>query len=424
MSRVTTGPSMSTSSWRTLLAAVCIAQGTAIVGFDFTVPFIPLYLQHDLSVHGQARVAIWSGVILFAPAIFATVCGPLWGRLADRWGYRFMLLRAMTSAAILLALMGLAPSAWLLVLLRVIQGALTGTVFSAQALVAAAVPERETGRSMGLLQMSVFMGGTLGPIGGGAVADLIGYRATYICAGLLIAAATLVVLLFVWEPAHHRERRESAESPPSMWSVIAIPAFLAALSLTLVAQLAVTLLFPVIPLFVQELLHSTRNVASFTGWLLAASGLAAGAGSYVGGRLQRRLGVRPLLVATIALSSLLLLPQAYVHSFLALLILRCAGGFALGALLGLVGTLAATSSPADAKGTAFGLMGAASSLGFGLGPLMGGALTAALGIRPVFIVAAAILGLVPLLLVAVTAARARLARWVAAPIRLVSQNDS
>lgn len=389
---------MAAGNWRTLLAAICVAQAVAIIGFDFTLPFVPLYLQHDLGVHGTGQVALWSGLIGFGPAIPATIFGPLWGRLADRLGYRFMLLRAMTSAAIILACMGLAPNPWVLFGLRMLQGSLTGTVFAAQALVAAAVPEKETGRSMGLLQMSVFMGATIGPVGGGAVAQLISFRATYIGAGLLLAAATAVVFLFVWEP----ERRAAAaaqgdERRPSTRSVLAVPAFAAALSLILLAQLAGTSLYPLIPLFVQDLLGSARNVAGATGWLMAASAIAGGIGSYAAGRLYRRVGAPRLVAVTLTLSALLLLPQAFVHSFLAFVLFRCAAALAFGALVSVVGTLAATSSPPDAKGTAFGLMGAASSLGFGAGPLLGGSVAAAVGIRPVFALAAATLGIVPLL---------------------------
>src|SRR5947209_17178364 len=109
MFRLITGRGTDTS-WRSTLYAVCLAQAVAIVGFDFTLPFIPLYLQHDLGVHGLGQTALWAGLIGFGPAIPATIFGPVWGKLADRVGYRVMLLRAMLSAAVLLSLMGLAPS--------------------------------------------------------------------------------------------------------------------------------------------------------------------------------------------------------------------------------------------------------------------------------------------------------------------------
>jgi DHA1 family multidrug resistance protein-like MFS transporter len=385
-------------SWQSLLAAVCVAQATAIVAFDFTLPFIPLYLQHDLGVHGLAQTAFWSGLIGFGPAIPATVFGPLWGRLADRFGYRTMLLRAMISSAILLSLMALAPSPWVLLVLRILQGGLSGTVFSAQALVAAATPEKETARSMGILQMSVYIGATAGPVGGGIVAQTLGYRAAFISAGVLLALATLVVFAFVWEPvrriSQETETKEE-ETRPSLVSLLAIPAFLGALLLTLVVQLAATALFPVIPLFVQDLVHSAGRAATATGWIMAVSGVTGAIGSYAAGRLNRRLGHKPLLLGSLLLSAALLAPQAFVGSYLAFLLLRAAASFALGALISTVGTLAATSTPREAKGTAFGLVGAASSLGFGAGPLLGGSLVAACGIRPLFVLSASVLVLLP-----------------------------
>jgi DHA1 family multidrug resistance protein-like MFS transporter len=395
MSQVASEASASTRHWRSTLIAVCIAQATAIVGFDFTLPFIPLYLQHDLGVHGVGQTALWAGLIGFGPAIPATIFGPIWGSIADRWGYRAMLLRATICAAVMLALMGFVPSAQVLLGLRMIQGALTGTTFSAQALVAATVPERETGRSMGLLQMSVSVGAMLGPIGGGLAAELLGYRAAFWGAGLLLATSALVVYFFAHEPPKHAGGRAAEMSEkPSMFSVLAVRPFLAALVLMLVAQLSATALFPIIPLFVQDLLGSAREVAADTGWVMAVSGLASAGGSYLAGRLQRRIGLRPLLTGAIAASAVLLLPQAFAGSFISFLVLRAGAAFMFGALFSLVGIWAAVSSPKSAKGTAFGLMGAASSMGFGAGPLLGGTVAAAAGIRPVFVFSALSMGVV------------------------------
>src|SRR5438270_5124077 len=201
--------------WRAALFAVCVAQATAIVGFDFTLPFIPLDLQHDLGVHGLGQTALWAGLIGFGPAIPATIFGPLWGRLADRFGYRAMLLRATLCAALLLTLMGFAPTPAVLLGLRMIQGALTGTVFAAQALVAASVPEKETGRAMGLIQMSISVGATLGPVGGGAVSEFVGFRPTFVCAGVLLALSAAVVFIFVREPEKRIVARGAHGERPS-----------------------------------------------------------------------------------------------------------------------------------------------------------------------------------------------------------------
>jgi DHA1 family multidrug resistance protein-like MFS transporter len=411
-------------NWRSTLLGVCVAQATAIVGFDFTLPFIPLYLQHDLGVHGIGQIALWAGLISFGPAIPATIFGPLWGRLADRVGYRVMLLRAIVCAAILLACMGLVPSAGVLLALRMIQGALTGTVYSAQALVAASVPEQETGRSMGLLQMSVYIGATFGPIAGGIVAELFGYRAAFAGAGILLAGAAVVVFFFVHEPT--RKPAKPAEEParPSFVSVLLIPSFAAALVFTIVVQLANTALLPIVPLFVQELLRSGQGAAGATGWVMAFSGVTAAAGSYLAGRMQRYIGLKPLIVSALIGSVILLIPQAFAESYTSFLLLRGAASFFFGALFGLVGVWAAISSPKDAKGTAFGLLGAASSLGFGVGPLAGGALTAFVGIRPVFIISAVSLAVLPIVLLGSVAAFSATRRAVVAHgLRSVAEGE-
>ncbi len=405
------GLQVGASNWRALLIAVCVSQATAIVGFDFALPFMPLYLQHDLGVHGLGQTALWAGLIGFGPAIPATIFGPVWGRVADRFGYRAMLLRAMFCAAALLTIMGVAPSPGVLVVLRMIQGALTGTTFAAQAMVAASVPRDETGRAMGLLQMSIYLGATLGPIGGGVVASLINYRAAFVAAGILLAMGTLVVLFFVREPRRHTEVRTTKQEPrPSIVSVLLIPSFAAALGLTLIVQVGSTALLPAVPLFVQVLLHTAHNVPTDTGWLLAISGLAGGVGSYFTGRLSKHAGVRPLLAVTLIVSALLFLPQAFSTSYLQLLVLRSIGAFAFGGMIGLVGTLAALSSPQDAKGTAFGLMGSASSLGFGTGPLIGGFIVAGFGIRSVFLFSGGMLLVIPALLAAIALGMQRFGR--------------
>jgi len=180
-----------------------------------------------------------------------------------------------------------------------------------------------------------------------------------------------------------------------MMSVLALPAFMGALILTTVVQVAGTAFLPIVPLYVQELLHTSGDVASQTGWLLAVSGIAAAIGSYSAGRLNRQFALRRLLLIFVGASAALLVPQAFVHNFMSFLVLRAAAAVAFGALFGLVGTLAAISSPRDAKGVAFGMVGAASSIGFGAGPLLGGGLAAAFGIRPLFIMSAILLASMP-----------------------------
>jgi DHA1 family multidrug resistance protein-like MFS transporter len=371
-----------------------VAQGTAIVGFDFALPFMPLYLQHDLGIHGLGQIALWAGIVGFGPAIPATILAPIWGRMADRFGYRVMLLRAMVSAAALLALMGFAQSVWVLVALRMVQGGLTGTIYSAQALVASAAPEDETGRAMGLLQMSVYGGATVGPVAGGLVAQLAGYRASFVMAGLLLLVATAIVFVLVVEPVRspRAEQSHASQQPRrSIVNVLRYPPFAAALAFTVISQVASSAQFPILPLFVQHLLNGHGGVTADTGWLLALSGLAAAVGSYCAGKLYKRRGLTSMLRLLGGGCTILVALQSLAPTYVAFLGLRVGAAFAFGGMFALLGVWAAASSPKDAKGTAFGLVGAAGSFGFGAGPLLGGLVVSLSGLRAVFVLAAALL---------------------------------
>ncbi len=323
---------------------------------------------------------VWWASVRRYPPLSSARCGGDWPIGTDT-----------ESCSILLALMGLAPTLWLLIVLMMIQGALTGTIFSAQALIASSAPEEETGRAMGMLQMSVYAGATLGPVAGGMVAQLFGYRASFIAAGMLLAIATVIVFLFVTEPRRARQTEGQELRKTRFVDLFRSPVFIGAVAFTVVSQLVSSAQFPILPLFVQDLLHGAGSVSADTGWLLALSGMAAASGSYLAGRLHKRHGLGPLLMTAAAASTLVLLLQALAPSYLAFLALRSISAFSLGALFALVGAWAAASSPPRAKGAAFGIIGAASSLGFGIGPLLGGVIVSLSGIRSVFVFGSALL---------------------------------
>ncbi|MCK7506494.1 MAG: MFS transporter [Desulfobacterales bacterium] len=90
-----------------------------------------------------------------------------------------MILRAMFGGAVLISLMALTTEPWQVFALRTLQGCVTGTVAAATVFVASIVPKEEAGYRLGLLQMAIFLGGSIGPLFGGFVADSAGPRANF-----------------------------------------------------------------------------------------------------------------------------------------------------------------------------------------------------------------------------------------------------
>ena len=114
-------------------------------------------------------------------------------------GRKIMVERAMFGGAVLLLLMAFVRCAEELVLLRALQGMITGTMGAANALVAATVPRQKVGYAMGLLQVGMGLGLGLGPVIGGTVADAMGYRAAFFVTSFLLTLAGIIVFFGVKE---------------------------------------------------------------------------------------------------------------------------------------------------------------------------------------------------------------------------------
>ncbi|MDD4877179.1 MAG: MFS transporter, partial [Dehalococcoidales bacterium] len=200
---------MISESWQRNLYAIFFAEFIVIMGFSFVNPFIPLFIQ-ELGTFTNQQAAFWAGIATSASGIAMFLSAPLWGIVADRWGRKPMVLRAMFGAAVVLAITGLAPNVYVIVALRFAQGLFSGTVAAASALVAASVPKNKMPFAMGLLMVAVFTGQSFGPLAGGVIADILGYKAAFFITGGLLFSGGVIVLLFVKEKFERPDSGQSA----------------------------------------------------------------------------------------------------------------------------------------------------------------------------------------------------------------------
>ena len=172
------------------------------------MPFLPFYME-DLGDLDNDQAALWSGLSMAGGALVMVVAAPFWGTMADRRGRKPMVLRAMWAAMIAASLMAFATTPLQMVALRMIEGAFTGTVAACAALVASSAPKAKMGYALGMIQTAVFVGASIGPFLGGILADLIGYRATFMCSSVLFAVGGVIVYFFVrGEPTPSRSSAE------------------------------------------------------------------------------------------------------------------------------------------------------------------------------------------------------------------------
>jgi len=174
--------------------------------FTLGLPFLPLYIQ-SLGVRDPQTAALWAGASATASGVAMAVMAPVWGRLADRFGAKAMVLRATFGGVVVVGAMGLVGGPVPLLLLRLLQGLLTGTVSASNTLVASTIPERRLGFGMGLMQTAVFAGAAGGPLIGGFIADALGFRVPFAVTAALLLVSGVMVALFTHERRPRRGRR-------------------------------------------------------------------------------------------------------------------------------------------------------------------------------------------------------------------------
>lgn len=372
------------SKGRLAFGALLASQLAATTGFMFVMPFMPLYVE-QLGVESAGNAAAWAGLLNAATAVTMAATAPLWGRLADRYGPKSMLLRATIAGSIVVGLMGLATSPWHLLWLRLLQGCLTGTVAAATLLASETAPAGREGNRLGTLQTVIFIAAAAGPFVGGIFADLVGIRASFAVTAGLLAFSGLLVLLAVGDAKPERvENEEGAESPgtaPIPWLGL-VPVLLA----LFVAHTSITGVAPALPGFITSLMEEPARVASLAGQILGAGALAAAVGAMVGGRLAVKFGPRPVIFFALLLSGLAFLPQAASDSVAELWILRVVASFFVGAVIPVANLAIREAVETERHGVAFGVAASVTSVAFGVGPLGGGLLAASFGFSTPFLV--------------------------------------
>jgi DHA1 family multidrug resistance protein-like MFS transporter len=364
--------------WRRNLAALWFAELTAIFGFSFAFPFLPVYLR-ELGVRNPGELAVWTGVAGGASGFALAIMSPIWGALADRYGRRPMLLRAMIGGALTVGLMGFARGPVDLVVLRLVQGATSGTIAAATALVASGTPRHRVGWALGVLSSSVAVGSALGPLVGGIAASRLGVRTIFSAGGVLLALATVPIFLLVRETqtARGKEDHRPALAVLRQLGPDAVPAIAA----LLVCQCLVFLTYSGYqPLVVLRLLeHLTSGIAVVTGLAFAASGLTSALASVTYASVARRIGFRRLAVIAAILLAGAELVTAYGPGVAGIVGGAVLAGAFYGSLGPVISTLIGLEAPAEVQARVFGVGASATAIGFALGPLTGGLLAARLG---------------------------------------------
>jgi MFS transporter, DHA1 family, multidrug resistance protein len=371
--------------WRKNLYVLWATQFIAMVGMNLVVPFLPFFIR-DLGVTDNKQLAMWSGIAFSGVFVTSFFFTPFWGWLGDRFGRKRMVVRAIFGLAVSQILIGLSQDVYQVVLFRLIQGAISGFIASALALVSTNTPKERIGYALGLLQSSSAAGMVIGPFIGGLLADLMGYREIFFVTAACCTISGIVVVRQVKEQFSPDDYRSGA-SVIQNFQLMVTDRRLRLVSVSLVVgQMSILMIEPILSLFIESFRSETKYVATLAGGIFSITGLFMVVAAPWWGKRNDRYGYKNNLVASVGVAGIVYTGHAIVTSLFQLAFLRAFFGFARGGILPALYGMTNRYSPTDRRG---GMMAVASSLtilGNMLGPVAGGFIAGHFGILVSFYV--------------------------------------
>ena len=377
--------------WRRTLYIIWAAQFITMMGMSLVVPFLPFYIR-TLGVTSPDDVARWSGYVFSGPFFISFFLTPIWGLLGDRYGRRMMVVRAVFGLAISQALIGLSQSVEMLFLFRLLQGALSGFIAAALALVSTSTPREHTGYALGLLQTASASGGVIGPLIGGSLADTFGYRPLFYIVASLCTIAGILILRYVKEPPHEHDKAKVKHTlAVNLRSAFESPPIRAALILIFLSQVALLIVQPIFALYVESLEPVTTRIATLAGAIFSMTGVFMVISSPWWGKRNDTKSYKKNLTMAISGAAISCFAQGFVSHAYQLLILRAIQGFCMGGILPSLYSYVSKLSPPSRRGGIIGIASSSYVLANMIGPTAGGYITAATGLRENFFVAGTLL---------------------------------
>jgi DHA1 family tetracycline resistance protein-like MFS transporter len=274
-----------------------------MISIGLIIPVLPALVGSFAG--SQADQAFWYGVVTFTFGFANFFASPILGGLSDRYGRRPVLLIGFCGLATSFLLTAVVSELWMLILVRLVSGAMQANISVSNAYVADITPPENRAKRFGMLGAMFGIGFILGPVMGGLL-GAIDLRLPFFAAGSL-ALLNLLYGVFVLPESLPPERRHAF----SLASANPVTALRGLAKLKgaglLVAVIACSGLAQFV-LYTTWVLYTTFKFGwgpRENGWSLAAVGIVSAISQgLLMGRLLKRLGARRLAVMGLLSSTL------------------------------------------------------------------------------------------------------------------------
>lgn len=353
-----------TTSDKKIFAVLFFSIFVSVTGVGIVVPLLPVY-AYELGASG-----LYIGLVFGAFSLSRTFFLPYFGRLSDKKGRKPLIVAGLLAYALISIGFILSKNVETLIIMRFIQGISSAMLIPViQAYVGDITPEGSEGLSMGMFNMSMFFGLSLGPLAGGMINEHFSLNTSFLCMGIL-AFLGFSLCLFLLPPTKS-ERAVSRKKEVVSWKKLLRDKDLAGLFLFRFAYAAcVGVVWGFLPVLADSEFHLS---SSYIGILVMLGVFIAGVMQtpmgYMADRFNKRIMI--LIGGFIIAFAILLFNWAdgFGDLFIANVLIGIGGGIAMPALMALAVLKGNTTK---AMGSVMGIITMAHSSGMLTGSLVAG----------------------------------------------------
>ncbi len=340
------------------------------LAFGHLGAFTPLFLR-QLHVT-NAWVPTWTGILSAIAFIIGLPLLPFWPVLADRYGYKLIIIRSSVIEAMLFAIAGSSWNVWVLALARFLSGFVLGNTGLMMAVQANITPRKRLGMAISIISAGSPTGIAIGPWAGGWIVLHYGIRNLLYLDSLLTLLVILLLSSVLREEPHEIKHAERARDgiKKGFLAIYHTPMVRALFIVTFMMMYGLNMAQPFIPIHIMDV-YRMPDVAMKIGKILTLAGAAMALTTPMWGPIGDRLGHTRIWRVGALLGSVALAGQALSGSLLTIGTSAAMQSTAQGCLGALTMTQLALYSPAEQRSSILTLSLAPMQFAWFLGPLTG-----------------------------------------------------
>ena len=385
-----------------IFATLFFSIFATVTGVGIVVPLLPVY-AHELGASG-----FLIGLIFGAFSLGRIFCLPYFGRLSDLKGRKPLIVPGLLAYAVISVGFVFFGEVKALIVLRFFQGIASAMLLPIiQAYIGDITPPGKEGFTMGLFNMSMFSGLSLGPLLGGVIHDRFSLENSFISMGLLAFIGFLLCLLLL--PPTRSEKNISSGKSPIEWKRLFFDRDIASIFLFRFSHiLCIGIVWAFLPLFAKLKFSSS---SSAIGILIMLGVLVSGAFHVPMGLLADKLNKRWMVIAGGLIVACAVFSFEWVQGFWGMvwasIFFGFGGGIAMPALMAIA---VVKGSETDSMGSVMAILTMAHSVGMLCGSLIGGMMMDMFQLRVAFPLGATVMAVTVVIFFVSTRPRRRLSK--------------